>query len=71
VPVAHACNLSSSGIWFKASKGNTSVRPYLEKSFTTIGVVECLKVRALSSSPSIVKKKYFLESCQNGKQKLS
>jgi hypothetical protein len=28
------------------------VRPYLEKPFTKIGLVECLKVEALSSSPS-------------------
>jgi hypothetical protein len=28
------------------------VRPYLEKPFTKIGLVEWLKVKALSSSPS-------------------
>jgi hypothetical protein len=33
------------------------VRPYLEKPFTKIGLVECLKVKTLSSSPSTVKKK--------------
>jgi hypothetical protein len=31
------------------------VRPYLEKSFTTIGLVEWLKVKALSSNPSTAK----------------
>jgi hypothetical protein len=29
---------------------------YLKKPFTKIGLVECLKVKALSSSPSTVKK---------------
>jgi hypothetical protein len=33
------------------------VRPYLEKHFTKIGLVEWLKVKALSSSPSTAKKK--------------
>jgi hypothetical protein len=33
------------------------MRPYLEKSFTKIGLVEWLKVKALSSSPSTAKKK--------------
>jgi hypothetical protein len=33
------------------------VKPYLEKPFTKIGLVEQLKVKALSSSPSIHKKK--------------
>jgi hypothetical protein len=33
------------------------MRPYLEKSFTKIGLVEWLKVKALSSSPSTTKKK--------------
>jgi hypothetical protein len=32
------------------------VRPYLEKSFTKIGLVEWLKVKALSSSPTTTKK---------------
>jgi hypothetical protein len=32
-------------------------RPYLEKSFTKIGLVEWLKVKALSSKPSTGKKK--------------
>jgi hypothetical protein len=33
------------------------VRPYLEKPFTKIGLVERLKVKTLSSSPSTAKKK--------------
>jgi hypothetical protein len=33
------------------------VKPYLEKLFTKIGLVEWLKVKALSSSPSTTKKK--------------
>jgi hypothetical protein len=32
------------------------VRPYLEKPFTEVGLVEWLKVKALSSNPSIAKK---------------
>jgi hypothetical protein len=32
-------------------------RPYLQKPFTKIGLVEWLKVKALSSSPSTTKKK--------------
>jgi hypothetical protein len=31
--------------------------PYLEKPFTKIGLVECLKVKTLSSSPSTSKNK--------------
>jgi hypothetical protein len=33
------------------------MRPYLEKPFTKIGLVEWLKVKVLSSSPSATKKK--------------
>jgi hypothetical protein len=33
------------------------MRPYLEKPFIKIGLVEWLKLKALSSSPSITKKK--------------
>jgi hypothetical protein len=36
---------------------NSSARPYLEKPFTKIGLVEWLKMKALSSSPSTAKKK--------------
>jgi hypothetical protein len=31
------------------------MRPYLEKPFTKIGQVKCLKVKFLSSSPSTAK----------------
>jgi hypothetical protein len=34
-----------------------SARPYLKKPLTKIGLVEWLKVKALSSSPSTAKKK--------------
>jgi hypothetical protein len=36
------------------------VRSYLEKPFTNIGLVEWLKVKALSSSPSTAKKKKII-----------
>jgi hypothetical protein len=35
---------------------NNSTRPYLEKPFTNIELVEWLKVKALSSNPSTAKK---------------
>jgi hypothetical protein len=35
------------------------VRPYLEKPFTKIGLVEGIKGKALSSRPSTSKKKKF------------
>jgi hypothetical protein len=41
----------------KTARANSSVRPYLEKPFTKIGLVEWLKVKALSSTPSTAKKK--------------
>jgi hypothetical protein len=34
------------------ARANSSTRPYLEKPFTKIGLVEWLKVKALSSNPS-------------------
>jgi hypothetical protein len=61
--VAHACNPSYSGgrdredCGLKPAQANSSARPYLEKPFTKIGLVEWLKVKALSSSPSTTKKK--------------
>jgi hypothetical protein len=60
--VAHAYNPSYSegrdqDCGSKPALANSSVRPYLEKSFTKIGLVEWLKVKALSSSPSTAKKK--------------
>jgi hypothetical protein len=33
------------------------VRPYLERPFTKIGLVEWFKVKVLSSNPSTAKKK--------------
>jgi hypothetical protein len=41
----------------EASLGKTFERPYLEKPFTKIGLVEWLKVKALSSSLSTIKKR--------------
>jgi hypothetical protein len=41
----------------KAAWANSPARPYPEKPFTKMGLVEWLKVRALSSSPSTAKKK--------------
>jgi hypothetical protein len=60
--VAHVCNPSYSGgrnqedRSSKPTQANSSTRPYLEKPFTKIGLVEWLKVKALSSSPSTTKK---------------
>jgi hypothetical protein len=48
------------------------LRPYLEKPFTKIGLVEWLKVKALSSNPSTTKKKWYwglnsgLHTCKAG-----
>jgi hypothetical protein len=61
--VLHACNPSYSGgrdqedRGLKPARANRSVRPYLEKPFTKIGLVEWLKVLALSSNPSTAKKR--------------
>jgi hypothetical protein len=41
---------------FEASLGKEFERPYLNKPFTKIGLVEWLKVKALSSRPSTEKK---------------
>jgi hypothetical protein len=41
------------------------VRLYLGKPFTKIGVVEWLKVKALSSSPSTTKKKKKKKKSKN------
>jgi hypothetical protein len=59
--VAHACNPNYSGgrdqeyQGSKPARANSSARLYLEKPFTKIGLVEWLKVKALSSSPSTAK----------------
>jgi hypothetical protein len=56
--VAHACNPSYSGGRYQEDRGskpvqaNSSQDPSLKKSFTKKGLVEWLKVEALSSSPS-------------------
>jgi hypothetical protein len=62
--VAHTCNPRYSGggdqeyCGSKPVQANSSVRPYLEEPFTKkIGLVEWLKVKVLSSSPSNCKKK--------------
>jgi hypothetical protein len=39
----------------KPIQANSSKRPYLKKPFTKIGLVEWLKVKALSSSASTAK----------------
>jgi hypothetical protein len=57
VLVAHTCNPSYSGGrdqddgGSKPAWANGCVRPYLKKPSTKIGLVEWLKVKALSSSP--------------------
>jgi hypothetical protein len=62
VPVAHVCNPNYSGgrdLEESSSmppQANSSMRPYLEKPFTKIGLVEWLKVKTLSLSPSTAKK---------------
>jgi hypothetical protein len=62
--VVHACNPSYSGgrdqedRGLKPAQANSSARPYLEKPFTKkVGLVEWLKMKALSSSPSTAKQK--------------
>jgi hypothetical protein len=56
-PMAHAHNPSYlGGLRFEASPANSSVRPYLRKPFTKIGLVDWLKVKALSSAPVPPKK---------------
>jgi hypothetical protein len=42
---------------FEVSLDKYFMRSYLKKPFTKIGLVEWLKVKALSSSPSTAKKK--------------
>jgi hypothetical protein len=64
--VAHTCNPSYSGgrdqedCALKPVWANSSARPYFEKPFTKIRLVEWLKVKALSLSPSTTKKKNSL-----------
>jgi hypothetical protein len=60
--VANTCNPSYSGSRDQEDRGskpapaNSSMRPYLKKPFSKIGLVEWLKVNTLSSSPSTAKK---------------
>jgi hypothetical protein len=62
-PLAHACNPSYSGgrdqedCGSKPAWANSSARPYLKKSFTKLRLVEWLKAKAMSSSPSTAKNK--------------
>jgi hypothetical protein len=61
--VAHICNPIYSGgrdqenFDSKPAPTNSYRRPYLEKPFTKIGLVEWFKVKALSSRPSTAKKR--------------
>jgi hypothetical protein len=63
VLVAHIYNPSYSGgrdqevHVLKPAGANSSLRPYLEKPFIKIGLMEWLKMKAMSSSPSTAKKK--------------
>jgi hypothetical protein len=60
--VTHTCNPGYSGGREQEDRGskpapeNSSTIPYLKNPFTKIGLVEWLKVKALSSSPSTAKK---------------
>jgi hypothetical protein len=45
------------------------MRPYLKKPFTKIGLVEWLKVKALSSSPSTAQKRKKKKTQLNRKRK--
>jgi hypothetical protein len=73
--VASACNPSSSGgrdqedCGSKSAWTNSSTRPYFEKPFTKIGLVEWLNLKALSLSPSTVgkKKKKKGVGCSSGR----
>jgi hypothetical protein len=73
-PVAHAWNPSYSGgrdqedCGSNPARANSSQHPMLKKPFTKIGLVEWLKVKALSSSPSTTTKKKKKEyRCSNTK----
>jgi hypothetical protein len=47
----------------KPAWANSAAIPYLKKPFTKIGLVEWLKVKALSSSPSSAKKTKANKKC--------
>jgi hypothetical protein len=61
--VAHTYNPSYSGgrdledCGLRTAQANSSLRPYLEKPFIKIGLLEWFKVKALSSSLSTEKNK--------------
>jgi hypothetical protein len=63
MPVTQACNPSYSGGRDQAHRGskparaNSSLRPYFEKPFTKIGLVEWFKVKVLSSNSNTSKEK--------------
>jgi hypothetical protein len=65
-PMAHTCNTSYSGgrdqqdCSSKPTQANSSTRPYLEKTITKKWLVEWLKVKALSLSPSFIKKIFLM-----------
>jgi hypothetical protein len=67
--VDHACNPSYSGDRdqedrdLKPARANSSRDPIFSKPITKIGLVEWLKVKALSLNPSTKKKKMLGESC--------
>jgi hypothetical protein len=50
----------------KPAWAKSSTRPSLKRPFTKIGLVEWLKVKALSSSPSTAKKKKKRKKKKNG-----
>jgi hypothetical protein len=60
-PVAHTGNPTYSGgrdqedHGLKPAQANSCARPYLEKTYHKKGLVEWLKVQALSSNPSTLK----------------
>jgi hypothetical protein len=69
VLVSHTCYPSYSGgrdqedCSSKPAWANNFMRPYLKKPFTKIGLVEWLRVKALSSSPSTTHTKIVLRLC--------
>jgi hypothetical protein len=64
-PVAHTCDPSYSGGGdqedhdLKPAWAKQFTRPHLKKPFTKIGLVEWLKVKALSSSPQYQNKRKY------------
>jgi hypothetical protein len=52
-------------LWLRASPGKQFSRPYLEKPFTKMGLVEWLKGKALSSNASTTKQQQQQQQQQN------